>query len=105
SRRRYGCPSPRARPRRCSACRYNTRAMTGRATPAWRSPSSPVLVGISSCLLGEEVRFDGGHKRDSYITGVLGRHFAWVPTCPDMEIGLGTPRETLRLVGDPAAPR
>lgn len=73
--------------------------------PAWRSPSLSIRVGISSCLLGEPVRYDGGHKKDSYITGTLARHFEWVPVCPEMELGLGTPRETLRLVGDPAAPR
>ena len=71
----------------------------------WRSPSLPIAIGISSCLLGEEVRFDGGHKKDSYVTGVLGQYFSWVSVCPEMEIGLGTPRETLRLVGDSERPR
>jgi len=71
----------------------------------WRSPSLPIAIGISSCLLGEAVRFDGGHKKDGYITDVLGRHFSWVSVCPEMEIGLGTPRETLRLVGDAEHPR
>jgi uncharacterized protein YbgA (DUF1722 family)/uncharacterized protein YbbK (DUF523 family) len=71
----------------------------------WRSPDLPIRVGISSCLLGEEVRYDGGHQKDSYITGVLARHFSWVPVCPEMEIGMGVPREPIRLVGDPAAPR
>ena len=71
----------------------------------WRSPSLPIAIGISSCLLGEKVRFDGGHQKDSYITGVLGQHFSWVAVCPEMEIGLGTPRETLRLVGDAERPR
>jgi uncharacterized protein YbgA (DUF1722 family)/uncharacterized protein YbbK (DUF523 family) len=79
--------------------------MAGRAALDWRSPSRPITIGVSSCLLGEEVRFDGGHQRDSYLTGVLARHFTWVSVCPEMEIGLGTPRETLRLVGDPHAPR
>jgi uncharacterized protein YbgA (DUF1722 family)/uncharacterized protein YbbK (DUF523 family) len=79
--------------------------MSARATPAWRSPSLPIAVGVSSCLLGEEVRYDGGHKRDSYVTGVLGQHFSWVPVCPEMDIGLGAPREALRLVGDARAPR
>jgi uncharacterized protein YbgA (DUF1722 family)/uncharacterized protein YbbK (DUF523 family) len=76
-----------------------------RRPPGWRSPSLPIAIGISSCLLGEAVRFDGGHQKDSYITGVLGQHFSWVSVCPEMEIGLGTPRETLRLVGDPERPR
>ena len=73
--------------------------------PPWRSPSLQIKIGISSCLLGEEVRHDGGHKRDSYITGTLGRYFTFVPVCPEMELGLGAPRETLRLVGSPTAPR
>jgi uncharacterized protein YbgA (DUF1722 family)/uncharacterized protein YbbK (DUF523 family) len=51
------------------------------------------------------VRYDGGHKRDRYLTDTLGTFFEWVPVCPEVEMGLGTPRETLRLVGDPAAPR
>jgi len=56
-------------------------------------------VGISRCLLGEAVRFDGGHKHDPYITETLGRFFEWVPVCPEVETGLGTPRESMRLVG------
>jgi len=55
-------------------------------------------IGISACLLGEEVRFDGGHKRDTFLTDVLGPHVEFVPVCPEVEMGLGTPRETLRLV-------
>lgn len=55
-------------------------------------------IGISSCLLGEEVRFDGGHKKNSYITGVLTQYFSFVPFCPEVEAGLGTPREPIRLV-------
>ena len=57
-------------------------------------------LGISACLLGEEVRFDGGHKRDSFLTDVLGAHVEWVRVCPEVEVGMGTPRETLRLVRD-----
>jgi uncharacterized protein YbgA (DUF1722 family)/uncharacterized protein YbbK (DUF523 family) len=75
------------------------------ALPAWRAPDLPIRVGISSCLLGEEVRYDGGHQKDPYITGVLARHFTWVPVCPEMEVGMGVPREPIRLVGDPGAPR
>lgn len=62
-----------------------------------RSLSAPVKVGISSCLLGREVRFDGGHKRDAFISGVLSRWFEFVPVCPEVEIGLGVPREPIRL--------
>ena len=65
----------------------------------------PVRVGISQCLLGDNVRYDGGHKRDSVLIEALGRHVEWVPVCPEVEVGLGTPREPMRLVGDPQAPR
>jgi uncharacterized protein YbgA (DUF1722 family)/uncharacterized protein YbbK (DUF523 family) len=59
---------------------------------------NPILIGISSCLLGEKVRFDTGHKHQSYITETLGKYFSFRSFCPEMAIGLGTPRETLRLV-------
>jgi uncharacterized protein YbgA (DUF1722 family)/uncharacterized protein YbbK (DUF523 family) len=72
-------------------------------TPA--RPPDRIRVGISTCLLGEPVRFDGGHKLDQYAVGVLGRHVDWVPVCPELDLGLGVPREALRLVGDPEAPR
>ena len=62
-------------------------------------------LGISRCLLGHEVRFDGGHKRDQFLTDVFGRYVEWVPVCPEVEAGLGTPREAMRLVGDPRHPR
>jgi uncharacterized protein YbgA (DUF1722 family)/uncharacterized protein YbbK (DUF523 family) len=54
-------------------------------------------VGVSSCLLGEEVRFDGGHKRYRFLTDELAPYVDWVPYCPEVEIGLGTPREPIRL--------
>jgi uncharacterized protein YbgA (DUF1722 family)/uncharacterized protein YbbK (DUF523 family) len=54
-------------------------------------------VGVSSCLLGEEVRFNGGHKRYRFLTDDLGPHVDWVPFCPEVAIGLGTPREPIRL--------
>ncbi len=57
-------------------------------------------VGVSSCLLGAPVRFNGGHSRDRFLTGDLGRHVDWVAVCPEIEIGLGAPRETLRLVAE-----
>ncbi len=60
----------------------------------------PIRIGVSACLLGEKVRFDGGHKEDRYLTQTLGRHFEWVPVCPEVELGLGTPRETIRLERD-----
>ncbi len=68
-------------------------------------PGSRIRVGISSCLLGQEVRYDGGHKRDHYITDTLGKFFVWVPVCPELEAGFGVPRPTLRLEGDPDDPR
>lgn len=62
-------------------------------------------MGISSCLLGERVRYDGQHKHDPYLTETLGRFFEWVPVCPEVECGLSIPREAMRLVGDPERPR
>ncbi len=67
--------------------------------------TAPFRLGISRCLLGDEVRFDGGHKKDSFLTDVFGRYVEWVPVCPEVEAGLGTPREAMRLVGDPQNPR
>ena len=55
-------------------------------------------VGISSCLLGEEVRWDGGHKRDCFLTNVLAPYVEWVPVCPEVEVGMGIPREPVHLV-------
>ena len=57
-----------------------------------------ILIGISSCLIGEKVRFDGGHKQNRYILDTLGEYFSFRPFCPEMAIGLGVPRETIRLV-------
>lgn len=67
--------------------------------------SNQIKVGVSACLLGEPVRYDGGHKQDQYITATLGRYFSFVPVCPEVESGMTTPREAMRLEGDPAAPR
>jgi len=66
---------------------------------------SRIPVGISSCLLGESVRYDGGHKRNAYLVDVLGRYFEYVAYCPEVAIGLGTPRPPIRLSGDAASPR
>lgn len=54
-------------------------------------------VGISMCLLGERVRYDGGHKADERATGVLSEIFEWAPVCPEVDVGMGTPREPVRL--------
>jgi uncharacterized protein YbgA (DUF1722 family)/uncharacterized protein YbbK (DUF523 family) len=67
--------------------------------------SQKIKIGVSSCLLGNEVRFDGGHKHDRYITGTLGTFFEFVPVCPEVECGLPVPREAMRLVGNPDTPR
>jgi len=64
-----------------------------------------IRLGVSACLLGREVRYDGGHKRDRFLTDTLGPFVEWVPVCPEVEIGLGVPRDTIRLVGDAPAPR
>ncbi|HEY9053429.1 MAG TPA: DUF523 and DUF1722 domain-containing protein [Rectinemataceae bacterium] len=65
----------------------------------------PIKLGVSACLLGRNVRYDGGHKRDAYIVETLGNFFSFVPVCPEVEFGLPIPRESMRLVGDPEAPR
>lgn len=57
-----------------------------------------IPIGISSCLLGEKVRFDGGHKNHSFISQTLSEYFSFLPFCPEVSIGLGIPRETIRLV-------
>jgi uncharacterized protein YbgA (DUF1722 family)/uncharacterized protein YbbK (DUF523 family) len=64
-----------------------------------------IRIGISTCLLGEKVRYDAGHKHDSYITGTLGNYFEWLPVCPEVEYGLSVPREPMHLVGEPSSPR
>ena len=58
---------------------------------------TPIRIGVSSCLLGERVRYDGGHKRDHFLTEVMGPHVEWVPVCPEFELGLGAPREAIQL--------
>ncbi|MFD0774688.1 DUF523 domain-containing protein, partial [Streptomonospora algeriensis] len=60
-------------------------------------PEARPRVGVSSCLLGAPVRYNGGHSRYRFLTDMLDRHVEWVPICPEAEIGLGVPRETLRL--------
>src|SRR5210317_270194 len=64
-----------------------------------------VRLGISSCLLGNAVRWNSGHKMDRYLTRTLGQFVDYVPVCPEVEVGLGVPRESMRLVGDPEKPR
>lgn len=60
--------------------------------------AGPIRIGISTCLPGDKVRYDGGHKRDRFLTDTLGGLVEWVPVCPEVEIGMGTPRESIQLV-------
>ncbi len=66
---------------------------------------TPIKLGVSSCLLGERVRYDGGHRLDRWIVDTLGKHVELVPVCPEAECGLGVPRERVHLAGDPKRPR
>jgi uncharacterized protein YbgA (DUF1722 family)/uncharacterized protein YbbK (DUF523 family) len=61
------------------------------------SDDLPIRIGISTCLLGERVRYDGGHKHDRFLTDILGRYVEFVPSCPEVDIGLSIPRPSLRL--------
>jgi uncharacterized protein YbgA (DUF1722 family)/uncharacterized protein YbbK (DUF523 family) len=69
------------------------------------SSGSEIRIGISSCLLGKKVRFDAGHKHDRYVTDTLGSFVKFVPVCPEIEVGMGVPREAVRLVGYPENPQ
>lgn len=60
--------------------------------------SPPIRIAISACILGQEVRYDGGHKHSRFLTDTFGPYVEYVPLCPEMELGLGVPRETLRLL-------
>jgi uncharacterized protein YbgA (DUF1722 family)/uncharacterized protein YbbK (DUF523 family) len=67
---------------------------------AWHADDVPIRIGVSGCLLGEEVRFDGGHKRDRFVTDVLSEWVEHVSVCPEVELGMGIPRPSIRLVDD-----
>jgi len=58
-------------------------------SPTLTASGPAIRIGISSCLLGEQVRFDGGHKHDRFLTNTLGQYFEWVPVCPEVELGWG----------------
>jgi uncharacterized protein YbbK (DUF523 family) len=64
-----------------------------------------VKILVSACLLGEKVRYDGGHKRDLFLKETLEPFVEWVRVCPEVDCGLPVPREAMRLVGDPKRPR
>ena len=66
--------------------------------------SERIKLGISTCLLGENVRYDGGHKLDHYLKDTLGKFVDWVGVCPEVECGLGIPRESMHLEGPPDSP-
>ncbi len=68
------------------------------------TPDAPIRIGISACLLGRAVRYDGGHKQNAFLTDVLAAHVEFVPVCPEVELGMGVPREAIRLVGDAKRP-
>jgi uncharacterized protein YbbK (DUF523 family)/uncharacterized protein YbgA (DUF1722 family) len=70
----------------------------------WLTGVPEVRVGVSSCLLGQNVRYDGGNKADAVVQA-LGRLFRWIPVCPEVEAGMGTPREPVRLVDRKGKPR
>jgi hypothetical protein len=65
----------------------------------------PLRIGISACLRGQQVCFDSGHKRDAFLTETFGRLVEWMPVCPEVECGLGTPREAMRLLRAERGPR
>jgi uncharacterized protein YbbK (DUF523 family) len=69
-----------------------------------RRPADRPRVGVSACLLGWEVRYAGGHKWNVLVAEEMGRRVEWIPVCPELEIGLGVPREAIELLGDPAHP-
>ena len=66
---------------------------------------TPIKIGINSCLTGTKVRYDGGHSHDRFLTQTLGLFAEYVPVCPEVECGMPTPREAVRLVGDSENPR
>ncbi|MBI4245944.1 MAG: DUF523 domain-containing protein [Candidatus Rokubacteria bacterium] len=68
-------------------------------------PKEKIRLGVSACLLGERVRYNGGHQRDAIVTKLLAPFIEWVPVCPEIEIGLGVPRPVMRLTGRSASPR
>jgi len=85
-------------PMSAKAGKQATDAASRGAWSAWHAEGEAIRVGVSSCLLGEAVRYDGGHKRDAFLVEQLGPYVDWVRVCPEVELGLGTPRPTVRLV-------
>lgn len=79
--------------------------MEKRRAVVTQDPVKPIKIGISTCLLGKSVRYDGGHSHDPFITGTLGQFLEYLPVCPEVECGMAIPREAIRLVGDVDNPR
>lgn len=78
------------------------------SSPFWQEcleEEPTIRLGVSTCLMGQNVRYDGGHKRDRFLIDTLGEFVEWVPVCPEVEIGLSIPREAMHLAGDPEDPR
>lgn len=71
---------------------------SGAGRPRWRRTDDPIRIGVSRCLLGDPVRFDGGHKRSRFVTDALGPFVEWVPVCPELEVGMEVPRPAIRIV-------
>jgi uncharacterized protein YbgA (DUF1722 family)/uncharacterized protein YbbK (DUF523 family) len=87
------------------ACRFLKRLIFSRHISLGGAMEDQIKLGISACLLGENVRYDGGHKLERFITETLGQYVSFVPVCPEVECGLGVPRESMRLTGEPDQPR
>lgn len=77
----------------------------GPPDPPLGLPDDEIRIGVSSCLLGEAVRFDGNHKRDGFLADALGAYVTFVPVCPEVGVGMGVPRETVRLLDGDDGPR
>ena len=113
-----GSPSARRRarltrkPASSAAPRSNRKSCSGGTAPKlalgypvrvapplqpWTRPQAPPRIGVSTCLLGQQVRYDGGHRRDSYLVDEFGPHVEWVPFCPEVELGMGILRPPIRL--------
>ena len=84
---------------------FPNRAATLSLKGAEASLARPPRLGVSACLLGHPTRYDGGHRRHEFIAAFLASRLELVPVCPEMEAGLGAPRETMQLTGDPERPR
>lgn len=82
-----------------------TRQGSSTGDSALQPTATTLRIGVSACLLGQEVRFDGGRKHDRWLSGTLATWCELVPVCPEIEVGMGTPRESVRLEGDADAPR